>query len=259
MLERSPQGHDEDLRAAVEDQILPHLASAYRNKRSCEARRTTPSLEVIEEIGQMAVAQQTRSLIQRLSQMASEGLSFRALLLEVIAPAADWLGERWMDDTLTFSDVTAGANILERVVAALGADSDPPLRHGELVVLTAAPGEQHVLPVHLLGETLRHEGWAVHVDPSIANEELRRLVSQDEVAAVGFTCSDIERMGGIADLITSLRACSRNTKILFYIGGTQALALRASTYGAVYCSSFDEFLEALGDPEGDSQVFPKPE
>jgi len=255
---------EDDLLSAIERQIIPRLLLAHGRDTSvsrCDDARLPPSEEEIEAVARMAMMEEMRPLVKRLSAMASDGLSFQSLLLQVIAPAADWLGERWSDDELTFSEVTVGAGVLERVAAALGADADPPLRHGELVVLTAAPGEQHVLPIHLLGELLREDGWAVHVDPRIEADELIELVANDDVAAVGVTCRDLGRLDDFAEFVTHVRAQPVCEDLLFVVGGNPELALRAPRFGARYGHQLEDFLSIIGSPRRDrvSEVHPNSE
>jgi len=259
-----PDTEENHLLDAIEAQIIPRLLLAHRGdaEAGCGDQRMPPTDDEIETVARLAVREEVHDLVKRLSAMASEGLSFDSILLQLIAPAANWLGDAWNDDQLTFSEVTVGAGVLERVAAALGQDSDPPLRHGELIVLTAAPGEQHVIPIHLLGEVLRHKGWAVHVDPNLSDDELLELVRDDHIAVVGIACKDVTRMEGVGETIATVRAQSLNPDISFVIGGTGELALRAPRFGATYCHEMDDFIEFVGRPEPrdsrESSVLPAP-
>lgn len=263
--DRPPSGAQKsDLLDTIEGQIIPRLLMAHEAdpEVSCGGERMPPTDEEVQKVALLAVREQVEEIILCLSTMAAEGLSFDSILLQVIAPAANWLGEAWNEDRLSFHEVTVGAGVLERIAAALGQDSDPPLRHGELIVLTAAPGEQHVVPIHLLGEALRHRGWAVHVDPNMDEEELVELAASDRLATVAFTCKEVERMEGVAEVIASVRAVSLNPHISFAVGGTEALALHATRMGARYCHRIEDFLELIGTPElresRESSVLPSP-
>lgn len=259
-----PSGQENDLLSAIEAQIIPRLLMAHQSDvvPGCGDQRMPPTENEVAVIARLAVREDVHELIKCLTTMAKEGLSFESILLQAVAPAANWLGDAWNDDRLSFSEVTVGAGVLERVAAALGQDSDPPLRHGELIVLTAAPGEQHVIPIHLLGEVLRHKGWAVHVDPNLHDEELLELAREDHVAVVGITCKDVTRMEGVGDSIANVRAHSLNPDISFVVGGTGELALRAARFGATYCHEMDDFIEFVGRPEPresrNSSVLPTP-
>ncbi|MEM9861231.1 MAG: hypothetical protein AAF938_06425 [Myxococcota bacterium] len=248
-LGRGPPTGDEvrALLMTLEQQVIPRLIEAHQPTPGCVERvHATP--HEVEEIARLAVAQAVRPIILRLCRMAEEGLSFRSILLQVIAPAAQWLGECWLDDALTFTEVTVGSGVLERVAVALGEDSEPPLRHGALIVLTAAPGEQHALPIHLLGELLRHEGWAVYVNARLSPHELANLLAHEYVAAVGITCKDPKHLRHVGAIIEDAREDSLNQHIAFYLGGDDRMAPFAPAIGAEFCATFDDFLEAVGRP-----------
>ena len=74
-------------------------------------------------------------------------------MLDLIAPAARMLGDGWVDDTRTFTDVTFGLGILQQVVHTFGPTLAPQDGNRGSVVLVAAPSEQHTLGVHVLGSS----------------------------------------------------------------------------------------------------------
>lgn len=199
----------------------------------------------LAELVRLAVGCAPRRLLGRFRELARlDGLSLTEVLFERVRPVANRLGECWLEDSLDFGEVTVGADALQRVVAAFGYEAEGPLLHRELVVLTAVPGEQHVLPIHVLSEAIRAEGWATHVEAQMDLEDLLDLVSVEEVAMVGMTCKDPARLAELAGHAEALREASI-APLELALGGAPELEAHAQAIGFTYYSTGRAFCSRL--------------
>jgi len=246
-----------DLVSTIEDQIIPRLLLAHDGDREapggCGDTRPPPTAEEIDGFAALSVEHDVAGLLEEVARLSREGLSFETLLLDLIGGAADHIGVLWQDDVLTFGQVTVAAGALQRVSAALGHQAESMLRHGDLVVLTTPPGEQHVLPLHLLGELLQQEGWAAHVEPNLDEEDLIDLVSEESVVTVAISCKSPERLDRFETVVRKVTGASLNPDLEFVFGGTDELRDVAARCGGVYCPTLPEMLTWLADHK---QVLP---
>jgi len=239
-------------RSSWEPCAIEPPAFEFDDEDEGEGERETPPLaeEQLVELVELAVGCTPRRLLSRFQELALiDDLSLDEVLFDRIRPVADRLGQCWKDDRLDFGQVTVGAAALQRVVAAFGYEAEGPLLHRELVVLTAAPGEQHVLPIHLLSEAIRAEGWATHVEAQMDLEDLLDLVSLEEVAMVAITCKEPDRLAQLAGHAEALREASR-VPLELALGGAPELEECARDIGFTYYSSGRAFCRGLAPGGG---------
>lgn len=83
------------------------------------------------------------------------------LHLELVAPAMRSIGDRWANGELSVADEHRAVAVANRVLGRLGPAFIRPGRRRGTVVIGAPEGDQHALPVALVGDLLRAEGWSV--------------------------------------------------------------------------------------------------
>lgn len=231
----------------IEDQIIPKLLLAHRSaliSGALPADTFEISEEEIERFAELSAGQDMAGLLGRLEGLLREGLLIQNVLLDVIAPAAHLLGEQWLDDERSFSDVTVGLGMLQRLVAVIGQKVEAPVTKKGLVVLSAAPGEQHTLSIHVLAELLRAQGWAVQVEPAADEMALLELLGRERVCAIGFTVSNDSLVGHLGPLLERIQALQPSAQLL--LGGAAAgLSEVAERFGALHCRSGRDALDWL--------------
>ncbi|NJK90043.1 MAG: cobalamin B12-binding domain-containing protein [Myxococcales bacterium] len=92
------------------------------------------------------------------------------IFLDLLAPVARLLGDLWLIDLCTFTDVTIGLSRLQQLVRELAPafeDGHDLRGFGHRALLAPAPGEQHTFGMHLVEEFLRRAGWDVGCVPSV--------------------------------------------------------------------------------------------
>lgn len=232
----------------IEDQIIPQLLLAHRSSLisgAVPADAFDISEEEIERFAELSTGQDMAGLLGRLEGLLRDGLPIQNVLLDVIAPAAHLLGEQWLDDERSFSDVTVGLGMLQRLVAVIGRKIEAPVTKEGLVVLSAAPGEQHTLAIHVLAELLRNDGWAVQVEPLADEMALLELLGRESVCAIGFTVSNDALVRHLCPLLERIHALQPGAKVM--LGGAAAgLSEVAERFGVRHCRSGRDALDWLG-------------
>ncbi|MEM8606151.1 MAG: hypothetical protein AAGF92_03555 [Myxococcota bacterium] len=247
-----------DLLNTIEDQIIPQLLLAHRSpliSGTVPADTFEISHEEIERFAELSTGQDMPGLLGRLEGLLREGLPIQNVLLDVIAPAAHLLGEQWLDDERSFSDVTVGLGMLQRLVAVIGQKVEAPVTKEGLIVLSAAPGEQHTLSIHVLAELLRTHGWAVQVEPVADEMALLELLGRERVSAVGFTVSNDALVRHLGPLVERIHALQPTAQVM--LGGAAAgLSEMAERFGVLHCRSGHDVLECLSTPPASSLLNP---
>jgi methanogenic corrinoid protein MtbC1 len=203
----------------------------------CAETRLPPTADEVFEFARIAACHDLTGALGSVEVLCRQGLSLEQILLDLVAPAARLLGEQWQDDLRSFTEVSAGLGTLQQVVHILGPSFAPALPHRGLVVLVAAPGEQHTLGLYLVGEFLRRAGWGVQIIPTMTEPEILKLVSSERVEMLGISVSNEDLLGPLASLISAVRESSRNASLTVMLGGSLDLGDFAARNGATLCAS----------------------
>lgn len=230
-----------DLLATLESEIIPRLMLAHRadpfSPTLCADSRLPPTDGEVFEFARIAACHDLQGALAFVERLCRQGLALEVVLLELVAPAARLLGEQWQTDLRSFTEVCAGLGTLQQVVHILGPSFAPALPHRGLVLLVAAPGEQHTLGMYLVGEFLRRAGWGVQVCPSISEPELLQLVATEQVKLLGISVSNHQLLKPLARLLGAVRKASCNPGLTVMLGGSLDLAEYAAKNGAALCAA----------------------
>jgi MerR family transcriptional regulator, light-induced transcriptional regulator len=227
-----------ELLSTIESEVIPRLRLAHQldpqQKAVPSESRPNPTQEEIHEFARIATCHDLNGALQFVERLCREGLSIELVLLELVAPAARLLGEMWKADLRTFTEVTAGLGTLQQVVHVFGPGFSAAQASRGLVVLVPAPGEQHTLGLHLVGEFFRRAGWGVQIEPGLTESDLLRQLASERVSVLGFTISNEELIEALARLIARARKVSKNPDLLVMVGGSLQVVDLAERTGASF-------------------------
>lgn len=157
--------------------------------------------------------------------LRARGTTPDTLCLRYNAPAARRLGERWIEDSCSFLEVTLGLARLQALQQSLRSDFAPasPSQPMDLRALFAVvPGETHVLGVTMAADFFRRAGWRVDMNTS---SDLEKLCAQASLCAyrligISIACSDA--VESLERSVHELRVLQPTAKIV--LGGALAEA-----------------------------------
>ena len=139
-----------------------------------------------------------------------------------LAPAARLLGDKWVNDTCSFTDVTIGVSRMHRILRDFRGVPDrfwSKSGVGHRALLLTVPGEQHTLGLRMVEEFLLREGWAVDSRPNISEDEIKELVSSENYDFVGMSLSGELFVDSMISAIMSVKSASKNRHIHVMVGG----------------------------------------
>lgn len=126
--------------------------------------------------------------VELISGLVDEGVPPTRVMIDVVARAQGQVGELWAANEWSVAREHAATAISERAVAAVAGRIRVPPSRGRITV-ACVDGEWHALPVRILAEVLRLDGW--RVDFLGANVPGRHLVThlhQTGPDAVALSC-----------------------------------------------------------------------
>lgn len=209
----------------ISDEIIPRLVAAHRHGKEDKSAAVVHASPLDPAyVADMAVARDAGELADLLAAALEAGMEYESLLLDLLAPAARILGERWEDDRADFVEVTLGLWRLQEVVHELASryqgTGECPQRNTERRILCAvAPGDDHSFGSLMLEDLFRRGGWSTAGVRGASRSELVASVRNCWFDIIALTVS-IERDGMVlARLVADLRAASRNPGVSVMVGG----------------------------------------
>jgi methylmalonyl-CoA mutase cobalamin-binding subunit len=204
------------------------------------------------------VAGDTRGAWGVVEAALAAGIELDEIYLDVITPAMRSIGTRWAIGELDIAVEHRATGIAQRLIGRLGPRFARRGRTRGTVLLGTPTGERHSLPVAMLADLLRGDGWEVsdvgadlpvasfvHAAKDMAGADMAGL------AAIGISLSSPEGETGAVELSTALRAALPAVPVV--LGGVavrdldHAVALGATWFAAT-ARDFAEQLARSGGP-----------
>lgn len=211
-----------ELRKTILSRVVPRLSEIGRDADAV-ARAAAPLTDAqVQAFSDLVLAAAVPGLIKYIDALRAEGLAIEAVMLQLMAPAARRLGDLWLDDKLSFLDVTAGLGRLQGVMRALGPDFDgdvPGQIHGKKILLAPASGEQHIFGLSVVAAFFRRAGWEVTFEPRIAFDDLLILVRAERFTAIGLSVAGDKFLPAFPAQVDALRRASLNENVTLLAGG----------------------------------------
>ncbi len=218
----------------IETEVIPRLLISARTPHARTSRNGTlpfpstapkpePRLEAeVAILTQIVLLDEAPAACTFISSLRERGVGLESVFLDLLAPTARRLGEMWVEDRCTFSEVTLGLCRLQQVLRHLGNVFDEeiePLPTVSSVLLTPIPGEQHTFGLLMLDEFYRRSGWDTVLLMPGGTGEICAAVAHDWFSAAGISASCSFSHDGLRALIGDMRRSSRNPSIAILVGG----------------------------------------
>lgn len=176
------------------------------------------------------------------------GTELDEIYLDVITPAMHSIGARWAAGELDVSVEHRATGIAFRLIGRLGPRFARRGRTRGAVLLGSPEGERHSLPIALLADLLRGEGW--DVSDMGADMPLDAFVNgaqgMADLVAIGVSVTSVGCLDAAAELLATLRA-EMDSCIYLAVGG---LAVQDSDHAVAlgadgWARSAHDFAEQL--------------
>jgi methanogenic corrinoid protein MtbC1 len=176
----------------------------------------------VEAFAHSCMALDTTTSSQFMDDMVAQEFSLESLFLNLISPAARWLGEQWDNDALDFTQVTLALQRMHHITHRLGYEFQAPAHQADdpkSVMLASAPGSQHLLGLVMVSEFFRKGGWQVTLEITNTERELMHAVANEWFDLIGLSAGLQDQVKVLPSLITRLKKLSRNPNVGVLLGG----------------------------------------
>jgi methanogenic corrinoid protein MtbC1 len=148
-----------------------------------------------------------RDALARAVALADEGMSPRAIYLDVLAPALVEVGARWQRGAAS----VAQEHLATAVVASIMATLAPRLEGGapmpRTVIVGSTDGELHSVGARMIGDFLEADGWDVrYLGAATPGVEIDRMAREVLPDAVCLSTTLTTHLPNVATVIAALRA-----------------------------------------------------
>jgi MerR family transcriptional regulator, light-induced transcriptional regulator len=188
----------------------------------CAPLGAIPYQERIEELARIVLASGEDRSLDYVEQIRRQGTTVERLYLGLISSVARHLGDLWLADVCSFTDVTLGLWRLHQLARTLSPifqqDASARLPRYQ-ALLVPLPGEHHTFGLYLLAEFFRRAGWGVYSMPLKTAHDVVAIVRSEWFAVVGLSVSCENRLEELAKEIRIIRRASCNHGICVMVGG----------------------------------------
>lgn len=221
---RTTQRHA--LARAIEDTVLPRLlltrGTAMPRTDLDALYGAAPTMADVEALCALLVIDDHLAASALVEALRDRGVTLPRLYLDLLAPAARWLGQAWADDRSDFSTVTLGLMRLQHMVRdyddAFTSAVRPQSRTRRILLLNP-PGEQHSFGRDMLAAFFRQAGWDVWDPAPRSAAEFARLMRRESFQVIGISAASEDRLEAVAACIRKARKSVRNRGAGVMVGG----------------------------------------
>ena len=214
------QGISEEILHVVEDHIIPRLVRGSEEDpvltNASRGAGRMPSEGDVIAFADLAVNADVRSSLEFIGSLLDKDISVESIYLDLISPAAKYLGDMWVDDRVDFSRVSLGASCMQRSLIGLGQryESKHDFTAQRSMLIAAMPGDQHMLGPSIAAEFLRRYGWhAKFVMPNSSDDIINEL-RQNNFDILGLSLSCDDYLANLEPLITQVKSTVDDVGIL---------------------------------------------
>lgn len=213
------------LNSLIEEEIIPRLLLVHSSDRKrsgfFEGRRVKPA--EAKRFATLPIEHETDRLLAEIEALQASGVSMESIFVDLLAVSARKIGEMWEDDSCDFVDVTVGLwrlhEVMRECVVNTWSQFDS-LGASNTALFLPMLGDQHNFGTLMVEEVFANAGWQTEVLLEPQRYELIHLLAERPFDLVGLTVSSNCPSRAVADLITSIRSVSKNSKVRVIVGGS---------------------------------------
>jgi methanogenic corrinoid protein MtbC1 len=212
------------LAKTIERDIIPRLLLAHRSDVDRPATQPVQSLKLasthVVQMCDLVLRDDVVGAEQLITHLSAGGVPLDVLLLELLSPAARRVGDLWLEDRISFTDVTMALCHLQYLLRSYGGGvTEDRVGGNRRILLSATPSEQHSFGILMVEEFFRRGGWDVNCLVAPAPNELIATARGRWYDAYGISVSCNEHLGEAQAVIAELRRRSRNPNLVVIVGG----------------------------------------
>jgi len=212
--------------SVIEAQIIPSLIDAHPATLALDQVATTHSKEFtsdeIETFCLACIGNDADKPLEFVTAFLDQEVSIESIFMDLITPAARWLGTQWEEDKMDFTAVTEGLMRMHQVTRNLGyRNQNSPQAAGEIkrILLACAPGSMHILGLSIVSEFFRNDGWHVVMELASTEQDLLQTLRREWFDVIGLSVALAEQLLGLPALVKTIKSAALNPNTRVILGG----------------------------------------
>jgi len=176
----------------------------------------------ISGFAQLCIGNDPAQLDQHVTDLLARGVTLESIFLHLLTPVARFLGDQWLEDELSFVDVHLGLCRLHQLICeceAIGYRSENMPLLDTSILLSTAPGEDHMFGVTMVADFFRRYGWRVSNLCGLEPSFLVARLASTSYSAVGFSLHNEKNFDALKKMIKKVRSVASNPDIVVMVGG----------------------------------------
>ncbi|MEY3669281.1 MAG: cobalamin B12-binding domain-containing protein [Burkholderiaceae bacterium] len=242
----------------INQEIIPRLLEAHQVRpgpSSASATTTAhkPASDEVVAFSRLCVEGKAGEAQAFADALLQRGMTAETIFLDLIGPAARHLGVQWEKDLCDFVQVTQGLIRMHEITHRLGYEHQAgPQTAGvhHRILLSSAPGSQHILGPVMVSGFFRKAGWQVVLEISSQKSALLHRVGQEWFDLIGLSISTEAQLQELAGLVTAVRSNAKNKDLQVLVGGpvfSSAGLVNDQMYGDAYICNDPQAAVVLAD------------
>jgi len=200
--------------------VLPHeavvsLAREVITRLGQSVADKSSRSQVIDDLVTALLSEDPQAAAALIEAQFQAGVTYDALHLGYLGPAARQLGEKWTSDEISFSQVTVGTGRIYGIMRSLCRQvvrKGIPKQRSALVA--CVPGETHVLGVRMATDLLREQGWTIDLHMALDHDGLVAEIIQSGHHIIGLSAGGQHALPALARLVLAIRVSRPDAAIL---------------------------------------------
>lgn len=177
-----------------------------------------PPQRIVDNLCYALISSETDEAAKFIEELRQDGASLEAIYLAYLAEAARTLGEWWIDDHVTFVEVSIGSSRIYSIMRSLSylfVPNRPVIKKS--AVFGSVPDETHFVGVRMAADLLGKEGWDIDLHVGLSHAGLVDRISQSDCRIIGLSAGGSHSASALARLVIALRIS--NPGALIFVSG----------------------------------------
>jgi excisionase family DNA binding protein len=202
------------------------------------ARRGTPVLKTYRDRVRVRLLEGDDSGASSVvDQALVSGASPTDVYVDIIAPAMRDIGAKWEKGSVTVAEEHRASAAARRVVSRVSPRFTRRGRSRGIVILGAAAGDPHELPVAMIADVLRGASYdVVELGGNTPIESFVQMAKRVDAVAVGISASTRDSIAAVTETVRALRRARPHIPILVggpaFASGEDAIGVGADGWAA---------------------------
>ena len=212
----------------IHGKVIPELCGAPASDDPAgtgEGLKRSAAIGAVQraDLASAVIEGDARRAVRTLGEIAESGVSVEQVYLDLLAPLARDLGEKWEQDKLDFLSITAALGILQTLLHT--ADRRAPLvsagpESNRIIALARVPGDQHILGILTVSRFFERAGWQVVGGPDREYDDgFIQTTAETGCRVAGLSIGSEAKLQTAANVVAKLRTACRKRKVAIVVGG----------------------------------------